>query len=260
MKSLLWLSYYKIVPNRMFWLLLGGFWAVYFLALATLSGFSKFAGLGMQLAPLLQRPYVWGNLCWLGQMGHFILSFFLIMIVANDYEYGTLRKQVMDGVSRTGMLLHYFFLCLILAALSLLTVVVAGLLFSQPGLAGSGGWIDGHQLQVLLRFFLQGIAFYGFTLLVILLLKRSMPAVIFLTLWHLALEPILGVVLNHRVRDHLSDFLPLHAILAVIPAPHLPTLGITMGDSLSLVGIATAVVYMALFFVGCGMRLTYEDL
>ena len=260
MKPALWLTYYKILPNRTFWLLLAGFLGIYFLALGTLSAFSQLAGFGAQLAPLLQRPYVWGNLCWLGQIGHFMFSFFLIMIVANDYDHGTLRKQILDGMSRGGMLLHYSSLCVVLALISLLTVVVAGLVCGKPGLAGTGAWIDWHQAQILGRFFLQGIAFYGFTLLVILLFKRSMPAVVFLTLWHLGLEPLLGVVLNHKVREGLSDFLPLHAILAVVPAPHLPTLGVIVGDTLSLVGVSIAVVYTVVFFLGSGLRLRSQDL
>ncbi len=260
MKPLLWLTYYKIVANRMFWLLLVGFLSVYFLALGILSAFSQHAGLGMQLASVLHRPYVWGNLCWLGQIGHFMLSLFLIMIVANDYEHGTLRKQVIDGVSRTGMLAHYSLLCVALSVISLLTVVAAGLIFSTPGFSGAGSWMEWSQAQILGRFFLQGIAFYGFTLLVILWVKRSMFAVVFLSLWQLGLEPLLGVILNHKVREGISDFMPLHSILAVVPTPHVPTLGITMADSLSLVGITAAVVYTILFFFGCGVRLAYEDL
>jgi len=257
MKKILWLTYYKVIPYRIFWISLSLFLAVFLLGIGVMSVFTGGAGMGATLSPLLQRPYIWGNLCWVGQVGHFILSFLLVMLVVNDYEQGTLRKQVMDGASRNMMLGHYAFLGVLLSFMALTVVLFAGLFFGEKGSSPFGTWV---QLGIMGRFFLEGVSLHAATLFAILLVRKSVPAILFLSLWQVCLEPLLGLALNHYVHDGISSYLPFHALSNLIPAPHLTFVGVSDSDPLSWIEWLVSLGYTGIFYLGSWLRLKYQDL
>lgn len=208
---LLRIEWHKLKPNRTFWILSGIFMAMLILAILTMQEVAGKAvsdtPLGM-FAPKLyiyQYPQIWHFLTYLASFLKIIPAMIIIMMVANELTFKTLRQQIINGLSRMEFFLGKMILIVFLSLFA--TLVVLGL-----GLILGGIYSQGHdtadiflKMDFVAAYFLQMIGYLTVAFLLGLLLRKAVFAVGVLLLYTFVLEPIL----IHYIPEGIAQFLPL---------------------------------------------------
>lgn len=126
------------------------FWTLFFLYLILIvglsaSGFlflnflekigSDLRGFSPTIIPIYDFPDIWQNITYFATFFKIILAFLVIIFITNEYNYQTLRQNIIDGLSRNQFLIgkigFVFILCLINTLAVFLTGLILGLLHSS---------------------------------------------------------------------------------------------------------------------------------
>jgi ABC-2 type transport system permease protein len=225
MKRIIRVELLKIRSNGTFWTLT----CIYFLILLTIFFSGKFFlnFLAKQeesisnivdpsRIPIYEFPDVWHNLTYVAGFLKFILAIYIIISITNEVSYGTLRQNIMNGLSRWDFLVSKLFLVFLLSLASaifvLLTGFILGFLYS--------GTRDLHDIITYMEFvpayLLQVSAYLLFALLIGVLIRRTGLAMGLLFLYTLIIEPIIAL----RIKtEWIKGLLPLKAINNLIRLP-----------------------------------------
>ena len=114
MKRIVRIELLKIKSYSTFWVLT----SLYFLILVTIFFSGKFfldflASKGESLGnivdpsriPIYDFPDVWHNLTYVAGFLKFILAIYVIISITNEINYGTIRQNIMNGLSRWDFLI-----------------------------------------------------------------------------------------------------------------------------------------------------------
>src|SRR5271170_1366948 len=141
MLHLLKIDLKKLTNYRTFWVVCG----LYFFTLAfvTASGMeflkwlaSKGAEFGANIninrIPLYHFPDVWQNLVFISGMFKIVLAIMVVISITNEFQYRTIRQNIIDGMSRWEFLqskmLTNILLSLMSVAMVFLIALVTGLI------------------------------------------------------------------------------------------------------------------------------------
>ena len=206
----------------------------------------------------------------------FLLSFVLIYHITNEYNYRTVRQNVIDGYTRNEYFKGKIYLMLAITVIATLYVFVVGLIagayfstfdpedagqlqnFFNTGeeidpIVGFGSVLDG--VENVGRFFVQVLANFGFAFLVAFLAKRGILAVLIYYAAYIA-EIIVGIQLRNNNAELIYDYLPLNVISQTLPFPNFRMLlaGLTSPDTFNWLASGIALAY-TLLFIGLARRL-----
>ena len=206
----------------------------------------------------------------------FLLSFVLIYHITNEYNYRTVRQNVIDGYTRNEYIKGKIYLMLAITVIATLYVFVVGLIagayfstfdpedagqlqnFFNTGeeidpIVGFGSVLDG--VENVGRFFVQVLANFGFAFLVAFLAKRGILAVLIYYAAYIA-EIIVGIQLRNNNAELIYDYLPLNVISQTLPFPNFRMLlaGLTSPDTFNWLASGIALAY-TLLFIGLARRL-----
>jgi ABC-2 type transport system permease protein len=225
MKRIIRIELLKIRSNSTFWVLT----AIYFLILLTIFFSGKFFlnFLARQeesisnivdpsRIPIYEFPDVWHNLSYVAGFLKFILAIYVIISITNEISYGTLRQNIMNGLSRWDFLVSKLFLIFLLSLASAIFVLLSGFIL---GFLYSDSR-ELHDITTYLEFIpaylLQITAYLLFALFIGVLIKRTGLAMGLLFLYTLIIEPI--IVLRIKT-GWIKGLLPLKAINNLIRLP-----------------------------------------
>ena len=272
MLHLLKIDLKKMTSYRTFWVICG----LYFVTLAftTASGMeilkwiaSKFEDFGSSVninrIPLYHFPDIWQNLIWVSGMFKLVLSVMVVISITNEYQYRTLRQNIIDGMSRWEFVLSKVLTNLLLSVMSvvmlMLITMVTGLIYS-PELV----WADiVVGTEFLLAYFLEVFAFLSYALMlgvfvqrsgltiVLLMLSHMIEAIIKLNLFRESLKPSIG---------WLEQFFPLQAITNLVPLPFARYAFQEIQDHVSFVAVGIAIVWAFLFNYFSYLKLKKADI
>ena len=136
MLHLLQIDLKKMTSYRTFWVICG----LYFLTLGftTASGMeilkwiaNKFEDFGSSLnvnrIPLYHFPDIWQNLIWVSGLFKLVLAIMVVISITNEYQYRTLRQNIIDGMSRWEFVLSKVLtnVLLSLMSVSMLLLIIA---------------------------------------------------------------------------------------------------------------------------------------
>ena len=225
MKRIVRIELLKIRSYGTFWILT----SLYFLILLAIFFSGKFfldflARKGEPLGnivdpsriPVYNFPDVWHNLTYVAGFLKFILAIYVIISITNEINYGTIRQNIMNGLSRWDFLISklvlIFFLSIISTIFILVTGFVLGFLYS-----GNRELQDViTYMEFLPAYLLQITAYLIFALFIGLLIKRTGLSMGLLFLYTLIIEPII----TFRIKaDWIKGLFPLKAINNLIRFP-----------------------------------------
>ncbi len=175
-------------------------------------------------------PAVWPNMAWLAGYAQMVLAFFIIIDISNEYRYRTLRQNVIDGLSKADFLISKIWLILVISFA--MTLVLAGYsLFMGLNYSeipeGTNIW-KGVDFE--LAFFVQCFGYLSLAMLLILLVKRTMLAMIILVAYSIA-----EFTLYMRFREEAwVDFLPLKMLNNPIPPSFMRYKGLGNGEAFEI--------------------------
>ncbi|MDX1905150.1 MAG: ABC transporter permease subunit [Thermonemataceae bacterium] len=177
---------------------------------------------------IFEFPYIWHFNTYFTAIFKLFLAVVIVSMVANEYSYGTLKQNLIDGMSKKEFILSKFLMVVLFALASTIFVFfvsfVLGISFSHSTSLGS----IFSELEYLLAFFVKLIGFFSFCLFLGVLIKKSAFALGVLFLWFL-FENISYAILRyqffneatemHQNLDNFYNLFPLRAMSNLIVEP-----------------------------------------
>lgn len=169
-------------------------------------------------------PYIWHFNTYIAAFLKFFLAIVIVSMMANEYSYGTLKQNLIDGMSKKEFILSKFLTVFLFALASTVFVfimsIILGLIFSsynEPDVI----FMD---LKYILGYFVKLIGFFSFCLFLGILVKRSAFALGFLLVWSILENIIKGILVfrifpDTTIGTSIIQFLPLEAMSNLIVEP-----------------------------------------
>jgi ABC-type transport system involved in multi-copper enzyme maturation permease subunit len=145
-------------------------------------------------------------------------------MMANEYSYGTLKQNLIDGMSKKEFILSKFLTVVLFAFVSTAFVFVMSLILGYSFSSYTEIGIVFSDLEYILAFFIKLVGFFSFCLFLGILVKRSAFALGFLFVWNI-IEGIANGILTFKifpdsnVASSIMQFFPLEAMSNLIVEP-----------------------------------------
>jgi len=173
-------------------------------------------------------PFIWHFNTYVAAILKFFLAIVIVSMMANEYSYGTLKQNLIDGLSKKEFILSKFLTVVLFAFASTVFVFVMSLILGLFFSSYTEFDIIFSDLDYLFAFFVKLTGFFSFCLFLGILVKRSAFALGFLLVWSI-LEGIIKATLAFRIfpesntDEKITQFLPLESMsnLIVNPGPRL---------------------------------------
>ncbi|WP_318639728.1 ABC transporter permease [Flavobacterium ardleyense] len=224
MKRLLTIDLHKIFKNRSSKIILITYFVL--LSLFALAAAVKI-NIGInefQLARegIFEFPYIWHFTTYSAAIFKLFIAIVVITMMTNEYSYGTLKQNLIDGLSKEEFILSKFFSLVLLAIVSTIFVFIFTLILGFIYSTDTSAAIIFTDLQYLLGYFFKLVGFFSMCLFLAVLVKKSAFALGLLFVWNI-IEGVIGLVLTFSVSEKTADsimsFFPLDAMSNLIKEP-----------------------------------------
>jgi len=185
---------------------------------------------GARLDKLVSFPNVWGTLAWVGSWFNLLLGILFAILVGNEHQFRTFRKQIMDGVSRNQLLYAKITVMSVIALYALLLVFLSGLIF---GFIYTSNYSLGsifNNMPLILVLYIQAFAYMMLGMLIGFIFRTNALSIIMFILFFFPGEPILRAFFP----DQIDRFFPIKIISNLTPMPDF--LGIATSDMIQVNG------------------------
>jgi ABC-type transport system involved in multi-copper enzyme maturation permease subunit len=175
-------------------------------------------------------PYIWHFTTYIASWLKIFLAVIIVSMIANEYSYGTLKQNLIDGMSKKEFLLSKVYTILLFSIVSTTLVFVISLILGLKYSSFTEIGIIFSDLEYLFAYFLKHVAFFSFCLFLALLIKRSAFTLGFIFIWFLG-ENIGHAILKYEILgythldkdtiviDWVKDILPLESMSNLIVEP-----------------------------------------
>lgn len=169
-------------------------------------------------------PFIWHFNTYIAAWLKFFLAIVIVSMMANEYSYGTLKQNLIDGLSKKEFVLSKFLTVVLFALCSTIFVFIMSLILGLCFSSYNEFDVILMDLDYLLAFFVKLTGFFSFCLFLGILVKRSAFALGFLLVWSIIEGIIKGVLAfkifpNSNTDDYVMQFLPLEAMSNLIVEP-----------------------------------------
>jgi ABC-type transport system involved in multi-copper enzyme maturation permease subunit len=165
-------------------------------------------------------------------------------MIANEYSYGTLKQNLIDGMSKKEFLLSKVYTILVFSLVSTTLVFVISLILGLKYSSFTEIGIIFSDLEYLFAYFLKHVAFFSFCLFLALLIKRSAFTLGFIFVWFLG-ENIGHAILKYQILGytHLDkDTTPIDFLKKLFPLESMSNLIVEPFTRLNFVKSVTTTV------------------
>lgn len=202
-----------------------------------LSFIALFASIKFNLGPfkfhlaemgIFNFPYIWHFNTYIASLLKFFLAIVIVSMMANEYSYGTLKQNLIDGLSKKEFILSKFLTVVLFAFCSTLFVFIMSLILGYSFSSYTEFGIVFSDLDYILAFFVKLVGFFSFCLFLGIFVKRSAFALGFLIAWFFV-EKISFGLLKYEIFggekggasfvDTMYQFFPLQAMSNLIVEP-----------------------------------------
>lgn len=169
-------------------------------------------------------PYIWHFNTYIAAILKFFLAIVIVSMMANEYSYGTLKQNLIDGLSKKEFILSKFLTVVVFALCSTIFVFIMTLILGFCFSSYTELDVVFIDLDYLLAFFVKLTGFFSFCLFLGILVKRSAFALGFLLVWSIFEGIIKGILVfkifpNSNIGNYITQFLPLEAMSNLIIEP-----------------------------------------
>lgn len=169
-------------------------------------------------------PYIWHFNTYVAVWFKLFLAIVIVSMMANEYTYGTLKQNLIDGLSKKEFILSKFLTVVLYAVLSTIFVFIMTLILGLSFSSYNEFDIVFSDLEYLLAFFVNLLGFFSFCLFIGILVKRSAFALGFLLVWFFVEQIIKGLLAFQIFPDsdtdkYFTQFLPLESISNLLIEP-----------------------------------------
>jgi len=189
---------------------------------------------GLRVDKLFAFPYVWSTFSWIGSWFNLLLGIIAIILVGNEHQFRTFRKQVIDGLSRKQILHGKMVVIAVLALYALVLVMLTGLIFGiiySENISISSIF---EKTPFVLVLFIQSFAYMMLGMLFAFIFKSNALSIVTFILFFFPIEPILRVFFPSMI----DQFFPIKIISNLTPMPDF--VGVTTSDLIQINGSSAA--------------------
>ncbi len=202
--------------------------AILFLLITLISSNIQFNIQGVNIAKILHFPHVWNTLAWFASWFNLILGVLAIVLVSNEFQFRTFRKQLIDGLSRNELLGGKVLVMNLVAIYAMLLVFITGLIIGiikTPNFTLTDLLNGLNYLPIL---YIQALAYTLLALLFVFIFKTPGPSIIVYLLYFFPIEPIIRAI----IPESIVRFMPAKIISKLTPMPDF--VGISLSDMIEL--------------------------
>jgi ABC-type transport system involved in multi-copper enzyme maturation permease subunit len=169
-------------------------------------------------------PFIWHFNTYIAAILKLFLAIVIVSMMANEYSYGTLKQNLIDGMSKKEFILSKFLTIVLFATVSTVFVFIMSLILGFSFSSYTEIGIVFSDLEYLLAYFIKLIGFFSFCLFLGILVKRSAFALGFLLVWNI-IEGITKGILTFKIfpdsntASYFTQFLPLESMSNLIVEP-----------------------------------------
>lgn len=169
-------------------------------------------------------PFIWHFNTYIASLLKFFLAIVIVSMMANEYSYGTLKQNLIDGMSKKEFILSKFLTVIVFAGTSMIFIFIMSLILGYSFSSYTETSIVFSDLEYLLAYFVKLVGFFSFCLFLGILVKRSAFAIGFLLIWAI-LEGIVGGILtfkifpDNNIAANIIQFFPLESMSNLIKEP-----------------------------------------
>ena len=270
MRRLLKIELRKIFYNRIFWIALGGYILMMVFVLLMMrhqieSFNDRISESTKGFLPLIPTeiysfPHVWHNLTFIARFLKIFLGVIMVILVTNEYNYNTLRQNMINGLSRFELLYAKFLDAVLLSSVAVTLIFVFGLI---SGFVTTDNLLFEDvfsKMSYLAAYFLMLISFLSFVIMLAFLLRKAILVLGLLLLYIFILEPIIAF----KYSDSFGDFLPIRSMNLLIEIPDTPIFALfnqkPQYDGISALHIFLSILYATVFLSVSYWYLKKKDL
>lgn len=169
-------------------------------------------------------PFIWHFNTYIAAILKFFLAIVIVSMMANEYSYGTLKQNLIDGMSKKEFVLSKFLTVVLFAFVSTFFVFIMSLILGYSFSSYTELSIVFSDMDYLLAYFVKLIGFFSFCLFLGVFVKRSAFAIGFLFVWNI-IEGIANGILTFKVfpksntAEQITQFFPLESMSNLIVEP-----------------------------------------
>jgi ABC-2 type transport system permease protein len=276
MIKLLKIELKKILNYKVFWILAGLYFVFLGLGILmsefTINNWIDAANRRLPLplphVTLYFFPDIWQNMLFFASIRYFLIfpAIIIIILITNEFQFKTIRQNVINGMSRKEVLVSKLQVILYLSLI--ITVIMTAVIFfmgithtSHPDYAmivEKIGFVPGFFIQILT--FLVFAFFFGF------MFRATGLAIGLFTLYTLIIEPVLYYLLKipKLQPNNISPYLPVNSVLKVVEYPNISSLqkimGLHLQEKVSVMDCAVPMVYAVIMIVIIFLTMQKKDL
>lgn len=226
MIRLLKIEFKKVVSYKAFWFMIGFYASLLAIMIFGIPGLIDYvaekSGEATQFrifkAIVFNFPDIWQNIAFVASFRYFIkiiLGIIIIILVTTEFHFLTVRANIINGFSRADFLSGKLIMILVLAVFSTFIIFLSGLYLGLTNSASSSmGSIFG-KMEYLAGYFMEVTTYLIFSMFFAILFKKT--GITFIAQFvYLIVEPIL----DYKLPDGFSPYLPLNAMNRIIQSPN----------------------------------------
>jgi len=217
---------------------------------------NQYGNIDLSLAPLLQFPDIWHNITYIAGFFKILLGIYVVISITNEFQYNTIRLNLINGLTRTEFVLSKLILILLITIASVLVVFGAGMIIglknSDPDVSAS--FMD--KSIFLIGYCLELLLYLNFALLIGMWLKRTGISIFVVLIYPLLVEPLL----RWQFPDAVDQFFPIKAMDQLIVFPFPKYIGIEVLETITLSNLLIAATWVVLLFVFSNLILLRKNL
>jgi ABC-type transport system involved in multi-copper enzyme maturation permease subunit len=214
-------------------------------------------------------PFIWHFNTYIAAILKLFLAIVIVSMMANEYSYGTLKQNLIDGMSKKEFIQSKFLTVLLFASVSTAFVFLMSLILGLSYSSYTEFSIVFSGLEYILAYFVKLVGFFSFCLFLGILVKRSAFALGFLLVWNI-IEGIINGVLTFKVFPNsetaatITQFLPMQSMSNLIVEPFtrlsvVKNLGTQIGlDNIKEYNVTLLSICIVLFWTVTFIFLSYR--
>lgn len=168
-------------------------------------------------------PYIWHFNTYIASILKLFLAIVIVSMMANEYSYGTLKQNLIDGMSKKEFILSKFYTIILFAFVSTFFIFILSLILGYTFSSYDEITIVTTEMEYLFAYFVKLVGFFSFCLFLGILIKRSAFALGFLMIQYIGERITFGILKKHFLSDKkandLFDLFPLEAMSNLIKEP-----------------------------------------
>ncbi|KGO85011.1 excinuclease ABC subunit B [Flavobacterium rivuli WB 3.3-2 = DSM 21788] len=226
MKRLISIEFQKLWKNRSSKVLILSYFIILSFIALIASVKLDFFGMEFKLADqgIFNFPYIWHFNTYVAVYLKAFLAIVIVSMMANEYTYGTLKQNLIDGLSKKEIIQSKFLVVFLFALSSTVFIFLLTLILGYSFSSFTEISIVFQDIAYLGAFFLDLLAFFSFCLFAGILIKRSAFAIGFIVVWYLAEWITYGFLLNKvfnnmDLTNKVTGYFPLISISNLIVEP-----------------------------------------